>query len=64
MNAPKRPIFFYLFRRGSDIEIVRMTDVEAVGLWDCGKRWIDVPRRTFAEAQEVRKQLLETQLPD
>jgi hypothetical protein len=63
MNSTERPIFFYLFRKGRNIEIVRMTDLQAGKMWDQGERWLDVPHKTFADAQEVRKQLLSSQEP-
>ncbi len=63
MSPFERPAFFYLFPSGSDIKIEKMTDVEAVKMWDQGKRWLDVPHKTLADAQEVRKQLLSIQQP-
>ncbi len=58
MNPFERPTFFYLFPSGSDIKIEKMTDVDGGRLWDQGQRWLDVPHKTLADAQEVRKQLL------
>ena len=39
-------MFFYLFRTDVDFEIVEMTDLEANKVWEKGRRWLDIPRRS------------------
>lgn len=48
-------MFFYLFPKGNDFEIRQMTDVEAAALYDKGKSWVDVGKKTRAEAEELRE---------
>ena len=63
MNPFERPAFFYLFRKGDDIEIRKMTDTEAAKLWDQGTRWLDVAKKTLSEAQQLRLHLLASRPP-
>ena len=63
MNSVKRLTLFYLFRNGNDIEIRGMTDAEALTLWEQGQRWLDMPKKTFPEAQQLRLHLLASQRP-
>ena len=58
MTSSDRPIFFYLFPNGNDFKIVEMTDAEATKRWTEGQRWLDMPRKTRAEAEEIRLQYL------
>lgn len=58
MDEAPRPSLFYLFRKGTDIVIREMTDLDAEKLWRDGVRWLDIPRRTMAEAQDLRLLLL------
>jgi hypothetical protein len=54
MNSSKRPILYYLFQDGKDFKVVGMTDVEANELLKKGTRWLDIPKSTQAEAEELR----------
>jgi hypothetical protein len=45
---------FYLFKTDETIEIESMTSKEAEAAWESGKRWLDVPQRTKASANELR----------
>jgi hypothetical protein len=54
MSEIDRPTFYYLFPDGKDFKIIAMTDVEAAKLWERGRRWVDVPKRTREEAEELR----------
>ena len=58
MAPNERPTYYYLFDRGREIEIVKMTDVEAAHAWDDGHHWLDVGQKTLADAEEVKGQLL------
>lgn len=55
-GSSDRPVFFYLFRTDVDFEIVEMTDLEANKVWEKGRRWLDIPRRSLAEAEELKAQ--------
>jgi hypothetical protein len=51
----------YLFRVGGDIQIRRMTTLEAVKLWETAlpsEKWVDMPQKTLADAEELRRVLL------
>ena len=52
-----RQILFYLFPNGKDFQIKEMTDGEALELKKPGEPlpWVDVPRKTRAEAEELRQ---------
>jgi len=54
VNATRRPALFYLFPKGDDIKIRRMTDAEARELRQQGQSWLDIPKMTFSEAKQVR----------
>jgi hypothetical protein len=59
MHRTKRPTHFYLFPTGeAGIEIRPLTDEQAAVLWHQGERWLDTPRQTLREAQELRLVLL------
>jgi hypothetical protein len=65
MPPPKRPTYFYLFPTGEGgIEIRAMTDQQAATVWQQGERWLDMPRETLREAQELRLLLLRGPAPE
>jgi hypothetical protein len=51
---------FYLFPDGNDYKIVPMTTFEAKAVWEKGRRWVDIPRHTKAEAEALRLHWLST----
>lgn len=57
MRENLRPIYFYLFRKGTDIEIVSMTDIEASKLYE-SRRWLDVGQKTKEDAEALRRKYL------
>jgi hypothetical protein len=57
MTSLKRLRLFFVVPKGDDFEIQEMTDAEALRRWDKGLRWLDVGKRTLAEAQQVRLNL-------
>jgi hypothetical protein len=58
MNTADRPTLFYLFPKGHDIEISEFTDAKAAKLWKQGYRWLDLPKRTLPEAEQLKLMLL------
>jgi len=51
-------IFFYLFPKREDIEILELTTVEALEMWERGQHWLDMPQKTLQEAEQLKVQLL------
>jgi hypothetical protein len=58
MSTVDRPTLFYLFPKGHDIEIAEFTDADAAKLWKQGYRWLDLPKRTLPEAEQLKLLLL------
>lgn len=54
MDEAERPKRFYLFPEGDTYEIHEMTDVEAVKLWDEGRRFVDKAQDTLADSEELK----------
>lgn len=54
MSETDRPIRYYLFPDDKDFMIVAMTDMEALQLWNQGKRWVDMPQETQTAAEQLR----------
>ena len=54
----ERPKFFYLFNKGADIEVLRMTDMEARTRLDRGETFEDMPQQTRENADELRLLIL------
>ena len=54
------PTFFYLFSEGKGlgIEILKLTTVEALEMWQRGRHWLDMPQKTLSEAEQLKVQLL------
>jgi exonuclease VII small subunit len=52
--------FFYLFSEDNDkgIEILELTTVEALEMWERGRHWLDMPQQTLSEAEQLKIQLL------
>ncbi len=59
MSDSERPVFYYLFPEGKDFTILRLMDMEASALWDKSKRWVDMPKKTQAEAEALRRVYIE-----
>jgi hypothetical protein len=59
MLPSKKPTYFYLFPTDEGgVEIRAMTEQQAATVWHQGERWLDMPRETLREAQELRLVLL------
>jgi exonuclease VII small subunit len=52
------PTFFYLFPNRHDIDIQKLTTVEALEMWKRGRHWLDMPQKTLSEAEQLKVQLL------
>jgi hypothetical protein len=52
MNASEK--LFYLFPKGKDIQIIELTDASAAKLWKLGQYWLDLPKRTLSEAEQLK----------
>ncbi len=50
--------FYYLFPLRHDIEILELTTLKALKMWERGKPWLETPQNTLAEAEQLRVQLL------
>ena len=50
--------FFYLFAKRQDIEILKLTTVEALEMWERGRHWLDMPQKTLLEAEQLKIKLL------
>jgi len=50
--------FYYLFPLRHDIEILKLTTVKALKMWERGKPWLEMPQNSLAEAEQLRIQLL------
>jgi hypothetical protein len=60
MTQEQTNTFFYLFSegRGPGIEILKLTTVEALQMWQRGRHWLDIPQKTLSEAEQLKVQLL------
>ncbi len=58
MTESKSRFHFYLFRNGTNIVIRELTEAEAAKLWDRNMRWLDIPRNTLADAEQLRLLLM------
>ncbi|MEY2412079.1 MAG: hypothetical protein QOD84_685 [Acidobacteriaceae bacterium] len=59
MTESKSRSHFYLFRNGTNIVIRELTESEAAKLWDTNMRWLDIPRNTLADAEQLKLLLME-----
>jgi len=53
MSDSTRPEFYYLMKYGSNVKIERMTDQRAGELYDQGRRWLDIGKKTEEEALQA-----------
>jgi hypothetical protein len=60
MTEEQTNTFFYLFSegKGKGIEILKLTTIEALEIWQRGRHWLDMPQKTFPEAEQLKVQLL------
>ena len=58
MGYNAAPVLYYLFRDGTSIKIVPLTEVQAATLRDHGKQWIADPQKTEKAAEDLKAALL------
>ena len=60
MTQEQTNTFFYLFSegKGKGIEILKLTTVEALAMWQRGRHWLDMPQKTLSDAEKLKVQLL------
>ena len=60
MTQEQTNAFFYLFSegKGKGIEILKLTTVEALTMWQRGRHWLELPQKTLSDAEQLKVQLL------
>ena len=58
MTQEQTNTFFYLFPNREEIEILKLTTVEALEMWEQGRHWLDMPQKTLSDAEQLKVKLL------
>jgi hypothetical protein len=58
MTQEQTNTFFYLFPKREEIEILKLTTVEALEMWGKGLHWLDMPQKTLSDAEQLKVKLL------